>query len=570
MNIEEQYKLEIAALKSLLEQKNNELKAKNVELHQKNIEIKEKDIELNQKDVELNQKDVELNQKDVELEEKNTEIQSLRKLNDWYIEQLKLKIKEKFGKSSEKLDTNQLSLFDLFNEAETIKEPIVIEPEIETVVKTHTRKKSKRGSKLDSLEVKQIHYELKDDEKICDVCGEALTEMTTEIRKELVIKPAQAYVVEHVTHIYSCRNCDKNGIAGFIKTAPHPNALIKKSFVSPEMMSHIMNNKYTLALPLYRQEQEFKRLGFEISRQNLSNWIIKGADLLKPLYNELKGSLLKEELLHADETTLEVLHEPGRKATSKSYVWLYRTSKYTTRPVILYEYTEGRGGIFPKNFLKDWQGTYLHCDGYAGYKKLEEITLCGCLVHAKRKFHDAVEAGSNVEIAKTGENYIRKLFSLEKKSNTEEYTIEEIYAIRQKESKEVLEEFYEWIASIENKILPQSLVGKAISYVQKQKEYLLNFLKDGRIQLSNNLAEQSIKPFVIGRKNWLFSNTVNGANSSATIYSIIQTAIANELKPEQYLKYVFKQMQQNGDIEKYIPWSEEIPEYCKVKKPKQK
>ena len=505
-----------------------------------------------------------------QLKQKDEKIQSLEKLNDWYIEQLKLKLKEKFGASSEKADPNQLSLFDLFNEAETLMQPITTEPELETVVKAHTRKKSKRGSKFDNLEVKQVHYELSDEEKICDICGEVLTEMTTQTRKELVIKPAEAYILEHVTHIYSCRNCDKNGESGFVKSAEHPNALIAKSFVSASMMAHIMNNKYTLALPLYRQEQEFKRLGFEISRQNLSNWILKGAALLNPLYLELKRQLLTETFLHADETTLEVLSEPGRKATSKSYVWVYRTSKYTLTPIVLYEYTEGRGGIFPKTFLKGWQGTYLHCDGYTGYKQLEGVTLCGCLVHAKRKFHDAVAASPDNEIAKKGEGYIRKLFAIEDKADKDGLSIEERYSIRQTESRKIFDEFYEWIASVEHKILPQSLVGKAIKYAINQKEYLASFMLDGRIQLSNNLAEQSVKPFVIGRKNWLFSNTINGAKASTTIYSIIQTAIANELKPEKYLEFLFTQIQNGKDVAKLVPWSDEIPDYCRLKKAQQK
>lgn len=505
-----------------------------------------------------------------ELNKKEEKIQSLQALNDWYIEQLKLKAKEKFGASSEKFDPNQLSLFDLFNEAETLMQPITTEPELDTIIKAHTRKKSKRGSKLANLDVKQVHYELSDEEKICDVCGEILTEMTTEIRKELVIKPAEAYITEHVTHIYSCRNCDKNGEAGFIKSAEHPNALISKSVVSASMMAHIMNNKYTLALPLYRQEQEFKRLGFEISRQNLSNWILKGATLLKPLYTALIKQLLEEELLHADETTLEVLNEPGKKATSKSYVWVYRTSKYTLNPIVIYEYTEGRGGIFPKTFLKDWTGTYLHCDGYTGYKQLEGRTLCGCLVHAKRKFHDAVVASPNNEIAKTGEDYIRKLFALEDKADKNELSLEERLVLRHTESRKIFDEFYSWIASIEHKTLPQSLVGKAINYALNQKEYLASFMLDARIQLSNNLCEQSVKPFVIGRKNWLFSNTINGAKASTTIYSIIQTAIANNLKPEKYLEFLFTGIQQGKDVAKFVPWSEEIPEYCRLKKAQQK
>ena len=216
----------------------------------------------------------------------------LKKINNWYIEQLKLRAKEKFGVSSEKVNSDQLSLFDLFNEAETLQEPITVEPELETVVKAHSRKKSKRGSKFDNLPVEVIEHKLDESEMICDICGEPLTVMKKETRRELVIIPAQAKIIEHVTHSYSCRNCDKNGESGFIKQAEHPKAFIPKSIVSPQSLANIMNQKYTLAVPLYRQEQEFKRLGFELSRQNLSNWIIKGAALLKLLYNELKSSLL--------------------------------------------------------------------------------------------------------------------------------------------------------------------------------------------------------------------------------------------------------------------------------------
>lgn len=501
-----------------------------------------------------------------QLKEKEEKIQSLTKLNDWYIEQLKLKAKEKFGASSEKTDMNQLSLFDLFNEAETLMEPVAVEPAEEMIIPSYKRKKSKRGSKLDNLPVETIEYKLSDEELICDKCGEKLSEMKKETRRELVIIPAEVKIREHVTYSYSCRNCDKNGESGFIKEADHPKALIPKSMVSAGLMAYIMNQKYTMSLPLYRQEQEFKRLGVEITRQNLSNWIIKGASLLKPLYNELKNSLLHETLLHADETTLEVLNEPGRDAVSKSYVWIYRTSVYNTNPVVIYEYTQGRSGTFAKEFLKDWKGTYLHCDGYAGYKKLEDKTLCGCLVHAKRKFHEALAANPDNETAKTGEAYLLRLFAVESMADKQSLSPEERHILRNEKSKKILDEFYAWISSAETKTLPQSLVGKAITYAINQKEYLCNFLKDGRIQLSNNLAEQSAKVFVIGRKNWLFSNTANGAGASTLIYSIMQTAIANNLIPQKYLEYVFTQIQFGSEINDLLPWSDKIPQYCRVKK----
>lgn len=495
-------------------------------------------------------------------------ITSLKKLNDWYIEQLKLRQKEKFGVSSEKADETQMTLFDLFNEAETLREPISIEPDESILVPSHKRKKSKRGSKLDTLPVETIEYKLTEEEQVCEVCGSVLTEMKKEIRKELKIVPAKVSVVEHVTYVYSCRTCDKQGIGGFIKKAESPNALIPKSLVSPSVMAYILNQKYTNAMPLYRQEQEFKRYGVELNRQNLSNWTIKGATLLKPLVLAMKQELLSNELLHADETTLEVLHEPGKATTAKSYMWVYRTTESTTNPVILYDYQVSRSGSHAKTYLNSWTGTYLHCDGYSGYKKLEGITLCGCLVHAKRKFHEAWNVNQSNEDAKRGEVYIQKLFSIESQADKLGYTATERLKLRGSQSKAVLEEFYVWLDELSRKTLPQSLLGKAITYAQNQKEFLCNFLKDGRIQLSNNLAEQSIKMFVIGRKNWLFSNTENGAASSALIYSVIQTAIANQLKPMDYLEYIFEQIQleKNLQIEDLLPWSEKIPDRCKNKK----
>lgn len=465
-------------------------------------------------------------------------ILSLEKLNNWYLEQLRLRQKQKFSVFSEKADAAQISILDvfssLFNEAEVLCEPIVMKP----------------------------------DEKVCDICGSILTDMKTEIRKELMIIPAQVRIIEHMTHFYSCRHCDKQGASGRIKHAQNPKALIPKSMVSPSVMAYILNQKYTNPMPLYRQEQEFKRYGVELTRQHLSNWTLKGAQLLKPLEQLLKKELLSNELLHADETTLEVLRKPGRESTSKSYLWTYRTSECSEHPVILYDYQIGRSGSYAKAYLQEWKGKYLHCDGYSGYKKLESITLCGCFVHAKRKFHEAWKVNQSNEDAKHGEAYIQKLFAIESKADKLCYDYEQPLSLRQTESKEVLDEFYAWLEQLSHKTLPQSLLGKAITYAQNQKEYLCSFFKDGRIQLSNNLAEQAIKMFVIGRKNWLFSNTLNGASGSATIYSIIQTALANELKPFYYLEYVFEQIQLNKDLKvsELLPWSEKIPDICKNKK----
>lgn len=517
----------------------------------------------------LEQQRLEIEALKSKLKEQEEKIASLEELNAWYIEQFKLRQQKKFGASSEKADQDQISIADafsdLFNEAEVLKEPIVIEPDQNTVLPEVKKKKAKRGSKFDTLPVDPIKYKLSEEEQVCAICGSPLTKMKKEIRKELVIIPAQVKVIEHITYVYSCRKCDKEGLGGYIKAAESPKALIPKSVVSPSLMAYILNQKYTNAMPLYRQEQEFKRYGIHLTRQDLSNWMLKGATLLKPLFEALKNELLTNELLHADETTVEVLNEPGRKTTSKSYEWLYRTTKNAERPVIIYDYQVGRSGEYVKTFLKDWKGTYLHCDGYSGYKKLENVTLCGCLVHAKRKFHEAWQAGQNNEEARKGEAYIQALFAIENEADELNYTAEKRLELRKEKSKKKLDEFYTWIDEMTLKTLPQSLLGKAITYALNQKEYLSNFLKDGRIQLSNNLAEQSIKMFVIGRKNWLFSNTPNGASSSSIIYSIIQTAIANNLKPMNYLEYVFEQIQLNKNLQisEILPWSASIPQRCK-------
>lgn len=493
-------------------------------------------------------------------------VRELEALNSWYMQQLKLNRKKLFGASSESSKYDGIEQLNFFNEAESERKPFTEEPTSETI--TYQRKKGNRGANLKNLPVEVIEYTLPESEQNCPKCGESLHVMTKEVRKELKIIPAKVNVVEHVSYVYSCRGCEKNNIETPIITAKAPKALIPKSLVSPGLMAYVMNQKFTNAMPLYRQEQDFKRLGVSLSRQNLSNWMIKGAVLLQPILARMKEELLKREVLHADETTLEVLCEPERPAQATSYMWVYRTSGDTTRPIVLYDYREGRSGRFAKEHLAGFSG-YLHTDGWGGYHQLEDagVTLCGCWAHAKRKFNEAlVTCGSKSADAPEaiGLAYCNRLFAIE--SQAETISAEERHELRQKESKPLVEEFFTWAARQAEKCLPQNLLGKALTYVKNQRKYLLAFLADGRIELSNNRAERSIKPFVIGRKNWLFCNTPGGAKSSAAIYSLIQTAIENGLNPQVYLEYVFEQIRQYGTIhqEKLLPWATEIPHICKM------
>jgi transposase len=468
------------------------------------------------------------------------EVEELTAKVAWYEEQIRKGIKQKYGSSSEKTPDEQLSIF---NEAEKNQRPKLEEPDFEEI--TYKRKKSKGLNKdgWEDLPVEVIEYELPDSEKSCPSCDEPLHVMKKEIRKELKIVPAKVSVVHHVRYIYACRSCEKNDVSTPIIKAQMPKPVIPGSFVSPSMLAYITNRKYNEAIPLYRQEQQFINFGIDISRQNLSNCIIKGSQWLKVIYDSLHSRLLQENFLHADETILQVLDEKDKSKGSKSYMWLYATGKYGP-PIFLYNYQASRAGKHPKNFLKGFKG-YLQTDGYPGYNDVEDITLMGCFAHARRGFTDALkalpkDADTSKAIAEEGRNYCNKLFCLER--DFTDLTAAERYEKRLEHSKPVLEAFLSWLNDYKDKVLPKSNLGKAISYCLNQWSKLETFLQDGEIELSNNRAERAIKPFVIGRKNWLFSKSPHGATASAIIYSIVETAKANSLNPFYYLEYLFEKL----------------------------
>ena len=512
-----------------------------------------------------------LSQNNKDLKQK---IDKLEKINQHYLEQLRLSKKKIFGASSEQMAEGYEQL-KLFNEAESERTPLLPEPKIEEVIVPSHKRKKKRSfdEKYGDLPAEEVVYDISDKEKICEKCGSEMTFMKYEIRRELKIIPAKITVVEHKKAVYVCKECDKNGIEASFKTAEATPALIEKSLVSPSLMAHIMYQKFCNAMPLYRQEQDLKRMGIQFSRQTMANWVISGAKLLQPLYEKMHGILLTESILHADETPLEVLCEPNRPAVTKSYMWLYRTGKHADKPIVLYDYKEGRSGDYAKKFLTGFSG-YLHCDGYSGYNKLENTKRVGCWAHVCRKFLESLEAQSDKTdfstVAGQGFLHIEKLFSLEhidsKKSlECSKLSLADISEIREKQSKKLLLEFFSWAESEYEKNLPQSLVGKALSYAINQKSTLIAFLKNSKLELTNNRAERSIKPFVIGRKNWLFCNTPGGANSSAIVYSIIETAKENNLKPYDYLVWLFEKIRSGDDVETLLPWSDDLPKSLKLK-----
>ena len=461
----------------------------------------------------------------------------------WYEEQFRLLQKQKYGASSEKTNENQMSL-PLFNESEETADSNVEEPALDTI--TYKRKKNRRTREelMENLPVETVEYEVSPEEQVCSCCGHETHKMSKEVRKELQVIPAQVKIVEHVRNVYACRHCEREGIKTPIVTATMPSPVFPKSYASPSVVAYIMNQKYAEGLPLYRQESQLKYLGAKLSRQTLSNWMIAGADRwLSKVYDRMREHLLGEEILHADETTLQVLKEPGRAAESKSYMWLYRNGR-DRPPNILFEYQRTRASKHPKKFLADFTG-YLHVDGYGGYDSIPNITLSGCWSHARRYFDEALKAlpkGADQSrlTATEGLEYCNQLFAIERECVNK--SPEERFEIRLKRSQPVLDGFSAWLKTQTPKVLPKSALGKAIKYCRKQWHKLIIFLEDGRLEIDNNRSERSIKPFVIGRKNFLFSNTPKGAQSSAIIYSIVETAKENKLIPFEYLKYLFEQL----------------------------
>ena len=445
----------------------------------------------------------------------------------WLREQFRLSQSRQFGPSSDTIPGDQQAL--VFNEAE-VELGVGEAPENEAATKTITyeRRKSRghREAQLENLPVEIVPYELPEEERICPVCDGGLHSMSKEIRRELKIVPAKLSVVSHERVVYACRSCQKDEIETPVLTAPMPTPAFPGGVGSPSAVAFIMDQKFTMGIPLYRLEQSFERLGIGLSRQTMANWMIKGAGWLEAIYDRLHSELLRRKFLHADETTLQVLREPGRKAQTKSYMWLYRSGRdgppdetsagaSPTGPIVLYDYQKTRAAEHPRAFLKGFVGS-LHVDGYGAYDSLAEqkkqmdgttlpadITLSGCWTHARRGFTDALKAlppGAN----KSGNTasdvcvqFCNDLFHIER--DLKDATAEQRLRERQERSKPIVDKFHAYLVSQSSKTAPKSAAGKAMAYCLNQWSKLVVFLSDGNLEIDNNRAERSIKPFVIGR-----------------------------------------------------------------------
>jgi AraC-like DNA-binding protein len=321
-----------------------------------------------------------------------------------------------------------------------------------------------------------------------------------------------------------------------------------------------------MGVPLYRQEKELERHGIKLSRQTMSNWLIKcSEDWLELIYNRLHQKFLEREVLYADETVFQVLHEQGREAKQRSYLWVYRTGNDGKNPIVLADYQPGRGSEHPKRFLRGFRG-YLHSDGWEAYHKLTDMTIVGCWAHARRLYDQALKTISEKSREGTealrGKRYCDELFAIERK--LADLSADERYLQRLELAKPILDDYHNWLLSFNEADLGKNLISKAVNYSLKQWKYLVNYLLDGRLEISNNRTERTVKMFVIDRKNFLFANTSRGAKSSAIIFSIVQTALDNGLNPYEYLVNIFRSLPNSSltenpeRLDSFLPFSKNL------------
>jgi transposase len=454
-----------------------------------------------------------------------------------------------FGRKSEKLPVGTGQLL-LFNEAEAAEAEEPGTPAETIAVPAHERRRGCRKPLPDNLPRIEVLHDLTDEQKQC-ACGEQKSRIGEDVSEQLDIIPPKIQVIQHIRPKYACKNCE--GTAAdepAVSIAPLPEQMIPKSIATPGLLAWSLTGKFVDGLPFYRIEKILERYGVAVSRQTLCCWAVKVAEQCKPLIALMEEAILHGFQINADETTLQVLQEPGREPTTRSYMWLFRGGT-EQRPVIIYQYRETRSGQVAQEFLKDYAG-YVQTDGYLGYDflgQLAGITHLGCWAHVRRKFVEVVNAAGKDKDGKkkTGSgdvalDYIGKLYLIEKECAERKLSYEQIARERQSRAGPILEQFKAWLDKRSPQVPPGSTLGKAISYTLGQWERLTVYLQDGRLRPDNNRAENAIRPFVLGRKNWLFAATPDGAHASAALYSIIETAKANGLEPYWYLRYLFERL----------------------------
>ena len=488
------------------------------------------------------------------------------------MEQVVLGKQNRFGRSSEKMeDTDQICFREIdgtivfFNEAEAVCDLSAAEPEdLELRPPKQPKRRGKKESDLSGLPVKRIDHYLSDMELEAEFGANGWKQLPDAISRKYHFVPAEVEVEEHHIGVYASKT-DEHMVK-----ADHPKALLHGSLVSPSLAAAVINGKYVNAVPLYRLEQEFQRYGLQITRQNMANWCIRlGEEYLSVLYDRLHKGLYSYHVIQADETPVLVNHD-GRKAGSKSWMWVYRSGHlYHDQQIVLYEYQQTRNASHPREFLKGYDGLCV-TDGYQVYhtleKEMEELTIAGCWVHCRRRFDEALKLIPR-SYQKESEVFllmkqIQAIYREEGKLDN--LSPDERLKQRQAVVRPLVDAFFAYLKTI--KVSRKDKFGDAVSYALNQEKYLRVFLRDGEVPIDNNASERAIRGFCIGKKNWQMIDTLNGAKTSAIIYSVVETAKANNLKPFDYVQYLLEEIPKHMDdkdrsfLEGLLPWSEKLPE----------
>ena len=484
-------------------------------------------------------------------------------------EQIDFLTKQLFGKSSEKRAYDVEGQLSLFNEAEAEKiAPDPAEEEFITIEKHTRKKKATMADKYAGLPVKKVILDVPEDQRICAVCGTQLEKIGEEfVRRELEIVKPSIKVIEYYSISYGCPKCKTDAEIPYIVKGRNGHVHMLHGMASAGTVAWVMYQKYHNSLPLYRQERDFKNLfGVDICRGTIANWIINNAEeFFTPLCDYFRRKLVESRYAMADETPVQVLKEPGRRPETKSYMWVFRSGEFEKQHIVLFHYSPTRAGDTAKEFLEGFHG-YLMTDGYSGYNKLKDCTRTSCWAHIRRYLIDAIPKGKeydHTQPAVQGLVYVDKLFDLEKKIHGKQgVTFDAIKQFRIEKEVPVLKGFWKWFESQHS--VKGTRLYKALTYIENRRPYLETYLEDGGCSFSNNTSERSCKAFVTGRKNWMFSDTQDGANASSLVYSLVETAKANGVDVYNYLKYLLLKtptsQTSDEELEKLCPWNSECKE----------
>lgn len=473
-------------------------------------------------------------------------------------ERLKLALFRKFGRKSEAASELQQAM--LFEETEDQASTEPQEEDELTTVPAHTRKKRGRKPLSDDLPRVEVIHDIRDEEKLCG-CGHNLSKIDEEVSEKLKIIPEQVFVERHIRPKYACRSCEGSGDEEkpVFRIAEVEPVIIPKSMVTPELLAFIIQNKFVDHLPYYRQEKRFERIGVRISRQDMSNWQQKAYEALKPLKDLLRKQILTGPVIQMDETTVQVMNEEEKPNTSKSYMWLARGGP-PGKPVVEYAYHQTRGSDYAREYLKPYSG-YLQTDGYVGYetalKGRSDIIHVGCMAHVRRKFFEAAK-GNKATSAHEAVAKIAQFYRIETQLRDSGLSDEEFVRQRKENILPHAKKFKDWLDKKAESIRPTSEAGKAVAYAVANWDRVMKYLESPYLTPDNNGAENAIRPFVLGRKNWLFSGSPTGAESSCFMFSLIQTARQNGLNPYGYLTHVFTtapKIASDGNWADLLPWN---------------